>query len=132
VSERPTPVPDADSRPFWEGAADGRLRVQRCAACGEHVFYPRAVCPHCSAADPEWTTASGRGIVYSYTVVHRPPPGFEDDAPYAVALVDLEEGVRLMARLEVERPAVGMAVEVAFRPGPNGFQLPYFVEAEPA
>ena len=66
------PVPDADTEPYWAGIAAGELRLQRCAACGLAVFYPRAVCPHCFGAPLTWFTARGTGQVYSYTVVHRP------------------------------------------------------------
>ncbi len=124
TTQRPYPQPDDVTQPFWDGIAEGRLRLQRCASCGRHVFYPRAVCPHCSSAGLEWVDASGRGTLYSYSVVHRAPPGFE--APYAVALVDLAEGVRMMTRLvdvAIDDLAVGQALEVAIQGDPA---LPYF------
>ncbi len=126
MTERAFPVPDAVTRPFWDGVAEGVLRLQRCAACGRHVFYPRAVCPHCMSIDLEWTEACGAGVVHSFTVVHRAPPDFRDEVPYVVALVDLDEGVRMMTRLVGVEPAgvaVGMPVEVAIQGEPR---LPYF------
>jgi uncharacterized OB-fold protein len=126
VTERAFPVPDAVTQPFWEGVAEGVLRLQRCRACGRHVFYPRAVCPSCMACDLEWVEASGSGEVHSFTVVHRAPPDHRDEVPYVVALVDLDEGVRMMTRLVDVAPAavsVGMPVEVAMRGEPR---LPYF------
>jgi uncharacterized protein len=126
VAERAFPVPDAVTRPFWDGVAEGVLRVQRCVACDRHLFYPRAVCPYCMASDLEWTEASGVGEVHSFTVVHRAPPDYRDEVPYVVALVDLDEGVRMMTRLvDVEPGAVtvGMRVEVVMRGEPR---LPYF------
>jgi uncharacterized OB-fold protein len=126
VTERAFPVPDAITGPFWDGVAEGVLRLQRCAGCGRHVFYPRAVCPHCTGAELTWVEATGRGVVHSFTVVHRAPAEYRDEVPYAVALVDLEEGVRMMARLvDVEPSAVrvGLPVEVAIRGEPR---LPYF------
>jgi uncharacterized protein len=126
VTERAFPVPDAVTRPFWEGIAGGVLRVQRCRACGRHVFYPRAVCPHCTSGELGWVEAGGAGRVHSFTVVHRAPPEYRDDVPYVVALVDLEEGVRLMTRLVDVEPAavsVDMPVEVAIQGEPR---LPYF------
>jgi uncharacterized OB-fold protein len=126
---KPAPVPDADSAPFWEGARAGRLVVQRCLECGRHVFYPRLVCPHCGSSRLEWVTASGRATVYSFTVVHRAPPPFADEAPYVVALVELAEGPRMMTRLTGLKPAevkVGMPVEVRFVDLDEDFKLPYF------
>lgn len=126
MTERAFPVPDAVSLPFWEGIAEGVLRVQRCGACGRHVFYPRAVCPYCASSELDWVDASGRGRIHSYTVVHRAPPEYRDEVPYVVALVELDEGVRMMARLVDVEPAavsVDLPVEVAIQGDPR---LPYF------
>lgn len=126
MTERAFPVPDAVSLPFWEGIAEGVLRVQRCGACGRHVFYPRAVCPYCASSELDWVDASGRGRIHSYTVVHRGPPEYRDEVPYVVALVELDEGVRMMARLVDVEPAavsVDLPVEVAIQGDPR---LPYF------
>jgi uncharacterized OB-fold protein len=124
--EKPYPVPDAETTPFWDAVTAGRLDIQRCLSCHRHVFYPRSLCPHCGAANLEWVTVSGRGTVYSFTVVHRAPAEFQDEAPYVVALVELEEGVRMLTRLVDVEPAavrVAMAVEVTLRGEPR---LPYF------
>jgi uncharacterized protein len=126
VTERAFPVPDAVSLPFWEGIAEGVLRVQRCGACGRYVFYPRAVCPYCASSKLDWVDASGGGRIHSYTVVHRAPPEYRDEVPYVVALVELDEGVRMMARLVDVEPAavrVDLPVEVAIQGDPR---LPYF------
>jgi uncharacterized OB-fold protein len=126
VTERAFPVPDAVTQPFWEGVAEGVLRLQRCGTCGRHVFYPRAVCPFCMSAELAWVEASGVGRVHSFTVVHRAPAEYRDEVPYVVALVDLDEGVRMMTRLVDVEPAavrVDMPVEVAIRGEPR---LPYF------
>ena len=124
------PVPDADTKPYWDGIAAGELRLQRCEACGEAVFYPRAVCPHCFSGALTWFTAAGTGSVYSYTVAHRGFGDFAEQAPFTVALVDLDEGVRMMTRIVGTRNvAIGMRVrmtveEIAdvalpcFRPAP--------------
>jgi uncharacterized OB-fold protein len=123
-ASRPVPQPDAVTQPFWDGIAAGKLRLQRCRGCGRHVFYPRPFCPHCTSADLEWVDASGRGTVHSYTIVHRAPPGFE--SPYAVALVDLAEGVRMLTGLldvPPEGVTVGLEVELAVAGDPP---LPYF------
>ena len=74
MAERAFPVPDAVTQPFWDGVAEGVLRIQRCAACDRFVFYPRAVCPWCMTSDLEWVDATGAGVVHSFTVIHRAPP----------------------------------------------------------
>jgi uncharacterized OB-fold protein len=93
------PRPTPETRPFWDGTAAGELRVQRCRACSRHYFYPRPNCPHCGAADVEWVTVSGRATLYSYVINHRPAPGFAADGPYAIAVVELPEGVRMMTNI---------------------------------
>jgi uncharacterized OB-fold protein len=98
-------TPDADTAPYWAGVSAGELRLQRCDACGLAVFYPRAVCPHCGGASLSWFAAAGTGTVYSYTVVHRAFGEFAGQAPFTVALVDLDEGVRMMTRIVGPSPA---------------------------
>ncbi|MCA2223424.1 Zn-ribbon domain-containing OB-fold protein [Nonomuraea aurantiaca] len=96
---KPVPKPTPETQPFWDGTAAGELRIQRCRACARHYFYPRPGCPHCGSADVEWVRASGRATLYSYVINHRPAPGFEDDGPYAIAVVELAEGVRMMTNI---------------------------------
>jgi uncharacterized OB-fold protein len=93
------PVPTPESQPFWDGCAAGELRIQRCLECTRPYFYPRPVCPACGSVRVEWFTASGRATLYSYVINHRPAPGFELDGPYAIAVVQLAEGPRLMTNL---------------------------------
>ncbi|WP_199434631.1 Zn-ribbon domain-containing OB-fold protein [Qaidamihabitans albus] len=90
---------DAESRPFWDGIAEGELRLQRCRDCARAVFYPRVFCPHCFGGRLDWFTATGAGTVYSYTVAHRAPGEFAGQVPFVVALVDLDEGVRMLTRI---------------------------------
>ena len=115
---KPLPQPDAESREFWEGVKARQLRLQRCRACRRFRFYPRALCPHCLSGEDEWVTASGKGTLYSYTVCHRPAgEAFATDVPYIVALVELEEGVRLLSNVigcPPDQARVGMPVEVVF------------------
>jgi len=132
---KPLPVPNADTAPFWEGAARGELRLQRCAACGHTQFPPRAICIQCHASAPGWRVASGRGRLVSHTRVHRPPsPAFKTGLPYVVALVALEEGPRIMVNLRgmaADEPRLGSALRIRFDPpaGPHDIALP-FAEAE--
>lgn len=110
------PVPTSLSAPFWEGTLQGVLRLQRCEGCGHHEWTPQQVCSRCLRDSLEWKPVSGRGTVYSFSVVHRPQtPGFQ--APYAVAIVELEEGPRMLTDLvgiEPDSIRIGMPVEVAF------------------
>jgi uncharacterized protein len=96
---KPEPVPTPETQPFWDGCAAGELRIQRCLDCAEAYFYPRPVCPACGSTAVEWFTATGEATLYSYVISHRPAPGFEDDAPYAIAVVQLAEGPRMMTNL---------------------------------
>jgi uncharacterized OB-fold protein len=135
---KPLPVPNADTAAFWEGCAHGELRLQRCTACGAAQFPPRIVCAACHAGAPAWEVASGSGRIASCTRVHRPPSSaFKADLPYAVALVTLEEGPRIMLGLRgaaAEAPRIGDAVLIRFDPpaGPHGIALPYAVAMEDA
>ena len=136
VPERPLPVPDAATAPYWEAARAHRLMMPKCVDCGAFHFYPRTLCPHCSSARLEWTACSGRGEVYSFTVVHRAPsPAFAADVPYVVATVKLAEGPHLMTRITgcaPEAVRIGMAVRVAFIEASAEITLPVFTPAEEA
>lgn len=89
---------DPTTAPFWEAARQHRLLVQQCAACGSHQFYPRPFCIACNATDVNWVEAKGTGRVYSMSTVHVPPsPDYE--VPYVVAVVELDEGPKLMTNI---------------------------------
>lgn len=94
---RPLPVPTPETQHFWEGTALGELRLQRCRACATTYFPPQAFCPACSADDIELVRSSGRGSLYSYVITHLAAPGF--DAPYVIAVVELDEGPRLLTNI---------------------------------
>jgi uncharacterized OB-fold protein len=115
---------------FWAEAAKGRLVVQRCRACRAWVHYPRISCPHCAAADPEWVTMSGRGRVYSFTVIQRAgTPAFRGEEPYTLAIVELDEGPRLMTNIvdcPPEQVKIDMPVTVAYRPVNDEIAVPVF------
>lgn len=115
---KPLPEPSPVTRPFWDGLRAREVRLQRCRECGRFVFYPRALCPYCLSDDLEWVRASGRGRVYSYTVVRRAMhPAFQAEVPYVFAIVELEEGVRLVTNVVNCRPEevrVDMAVKAVY------------------
>ncbi len=129
----PLPRPTSLSRPHWDGCREGELRVQRCDACGHFVFIPQPLCTRCQSEALEWVASSGRGTVYSYTVVHRAPrPAFA--VPYVVAIVELEEGWHMLTNLVDVAPAdvrVGMPVEVTFLQRSEAITLPYFTARSP-
>ena len=111
---KPLPRLDAVSEGFWQAAAEGRLLIQRCPGCDHRQFYPRALCTACGA-DPEWAEASGRGHVYTFTIVRQfGGKVFRDELPYVVAMIELEEGVRMMGNLTdcpIDAVRIGMEVE---------------------
>ncbi len=126
---RPLPVPDGDTKPYWDAAKEHRLVIQRCQDCQHAIFYPRSICPQCMSDRVAWIGATGKGTVYSYTVVHRAPAQFADDAPYVVALIDLAEGVRMMSNVVGSPPSsvrIGAAVEVVFDDVTSDISLPKF------
>lgn len=123
------PVPSGVTERFWAATTAGRLLIQRCPACESHQFYPRVVCRHCGARDPEWVEASGEGAVFSYTVCHVPgAAGFGDLTPYAVAVVELAEGPRMTAYVadDPEAVDVGAPVSVTFWRVSEDAALPVF------
>lgn len=133
--EKPLPVVDEDSRPFWEATRRGDLLLKHCSACHQYHFFPRAICPHCHSDAVTWAPSTGRGAIYSFTVARRPAgPAFKDDVPYVVALVQLDEGPRIMTRIisSPEAVRVGMPVEVIFQAASDEISLPYFKVQEEA
>lgn len=127
---KPVPVPDNVTEKFWEAAKEKRLLIQQCGGCGARQFLPQSYCRSCLGENLEWIEASGRGKIYSYTVVHRPPTArFEADVPYVVALIELEEGVRMMSNVVGVNPEavrVDMPVEVVFDEITPAISLPKF------
>jgi len=126
---KPQPILDQVSREWFDAAREGKLLIQRCAACERFQFYPRAHCIHCFAGRPEWHEASGRGRLHTFSVVYQTPnPEFADDCPYVLAIVDLEEDVRMTSRLvdvAEEDIACDMPVTVTFG-GWDELSLPFF------
>jgi hypothetical protein len=115
---KPIPQIKSYSKPFWEGAKRHELLVQKCKDCKKYVFYPKVVCPFCLSDNLEWVQASGRGKIYSYSVVYSyQPKAFAEDVPYVIAVVELEEGVRMMSNIvdcDPETVRCDMDVAVVF------------------
>jgi|TARA_B110000967_G_scaffold210056_2_gene269997 uncharacterized OB-fold protein len=97
---RPLPVETTKiTAPFWQGLSEGVFQTTQCTECQRISFPPKAICPACHSNQYQWQTLSGKGTLYSYTIVHAAPPMFKSQTPLKVAVVDLEEGVRLVTRL---------------------------------
>jgi uncharacterized OB-fold protein len=131
MADIPIPLPDGDSKPFWDAVAQEKLLIQRCDACQQFVFYPRSICPHCFSDMLSWVEARGTGTIYSFTVVHRAFGPFAGQTPFVVALVELAEGVRMMTRITGSEPGagavrIGAPVQVVFVEAGEGVTLPYF------
>lgn len=131
----PRRTPDAEA--YWEGTRQGELRYQVCDNCGSIVFHMRAVCPYCLSDELSLERSAGRGSVYSFTVVHRPPnPAYAGRAPYVLAIVALDEGFHMFTEIVHADPgqvAIGQRVRVVFEPVTPEVVLPKFeLEAEPA
>lgn len=129
MSPAPIPAPDALTEPFWTGGAEGVLRLQRCDTCGHLRFPPSPACPRCLEPQATWVPTSGTGEILSYVVFHRAyDPEWADRVPYAVLLVQLDEGPRLLSDLggSPDSLSVGARVQVAFVPLDGGFARPRF------
>jgi uncharacterized protein len=115
----PAPQASPEAMPFWDACKEGKLVVQFCTRCSMHQFPARWVCANCWEDDKlEWRDAAGTGIIYSYSIVERPPPGFEDEVPYVCVFVELDEGPRMLTNLlewqAGETVEIGAPVEVVF------------------
>lgn len=115
---KPLPEPNPTTKPFWDAAREHRLVLQRSRRTGKWVFYPRAVSPVGAGDTIDWVPACGRGTVYSFTVARRPTaPGWANDVPYVIAIIELEEGVRMTGNVvgcDPDTVRIGMPVEVTF------------------
>ncbi|HYM18311.1 MAG TPA: Zn-ribbon domain-containing OB-fold protein [Micropepsaceae bacterium] len=127
--EKPVPRPAPESRPFWEGAKRKKLMLPHCDKCGKFWFPPSQRCPHCLSLNFQWREAKGEGRIYSFVVYHRVyHPAFEADVPYVVAIVELDEGPRLLTNIvdAPENVRCDARVRVRFEEASSDFVLPKF------
>lgn len=126
----PVPVANADSLTYWNAAREDRLVIRKCKGCGELHFMPRHLCPHCWSDQLEWVDAKGTGSIHSFTIVRRASdPAFASLVPYVVALVDLDEGPRMMANIlgpDALSAAIGDRVQVGFQARGDDAKVPQF------
>ncbi len=124
------PTPDGENQPFWDGLREDKLLIQRCTDCSGYFFYSRPFCPDCWSDQVEWVEASGKGTLYTYSVVYSNDlPPFGGRVPYVAAVVDLEEGPRIQTNIidcEFDALAIGLPVEVAFHPISDDVTIPVF------
>ena len=128
---RPMPPLRGEEAVYYRQLAEGRFVLQHCGACDRFIYYPRVVCPHCGRSDQlEYRESAGTGTVYTFTVCHRPGhPAFREAVPYVVAIVELDEGVRLMTNIidcDPDEVTIGMPVEVVLEPVQEGVAVPLF------
>ena len=130
TAPRPLVKPTELTAGFWEAARRHELVVQRCTACGALRHYPQHLCPACQSGGWEWTPVTGRGQIYSFTVTHQAfHAAFADRVPYAVATIELDEGIRMVTDLpddDVAAVAIGQPVEVFFEQLDDDVTLPRF------
>ncbi len=130
MSAKPLPEVSDLTRPFWDAVQKSELHLQRCTVCSAWIYYPSEWCTACYATDLEWLPCSGRGVVWSYSIVHQAPyAAFEGDVPYVLATVRLEEGPQMMTNIvncSLEAVAVGMAVRLTVEVRGDGFKVPQF------
>lgn len=127
--EKPLPVIDSDSRPFWDGCKAGKLLLQYSKSADKYFFYPRPFVPGTGERDVEWVEASGEGTIYSYTVAERAGPAFQDNAPFVVAVIQLKEGPRMLSNVRTDSPydiKIGDKVKVYFDKATDDVTLPKF------
>jgi len=131
--KKPLPTISGETKPFWDACRRGILLIQRCGQCQEYQFYPRGICATCWCEDILWVTASGKGTVWTFTETRQNrTPGFEEDVPYVLAVVELEEGVKMFTNIiecDPREVKIGMAVEVTFIQANQQVSIPYFKPA---
>ena len=131
---KPLPAITTEAKPFWDAAAQNKLVMQHCKDCGAWVWTPRPLCNECGSEHFEWTPMSGKGEIYSFTVIRQvvgraASKAFEPDIPYVVAWVDLAEGPRMITNVvgcSVDQVKLGMKVSVVFEQASKDVWLPKF------
>jgi len=128
--EKPLPEVNEKTARYWEGCREHKLLLPKCRACGEIFFFPNHFCPRCLSEDLEWIQSSGAGKVHTFSVIERPPiQSFAADVPYVVAIIELDEGPRMMSNIIEIAPGdvrVDMPVEVVFEDVTDDVTLPKF------
>ncbi len=131
--EKILPSISPETKRYWDACKRGQLLTQKCTDCGEYQFYRRAFCSHCWSYNVEDVVSSGKGTVWTYTVTNQNrAPGYRDEVPYVVALVELEGGIKMFTNIVECNPEdvkIGMPVEVVFQKATDDITIPYFKPA---
>jgi uncharacterized protein len=134
VKTKPSPIVNPWAKPFWTATREHKLLIQKCNDCGSYIFYPRIACPNCFSDNLTWVETSGKGKIYTYTVVeNNPPEAFIPDLPFVIAVVVLEEGVRMLTNIvgcDPDKVYCEMPVTVVFEELNNEITLPKFKPLE--
>ncbi len=129
------PIPDPEqyiTKPFWDGAKEGKLMLPRCTTCNKVHFYPRAICPFCHSTNLEWIEASGEGYVHTFAVQHRAFGGWAEETPFVTAYIDMKEGDRIFTVLRGVDPNapdlawIGRKVKVEFDKASDEVSIPFW------
>ena len=129
---KPIPRQGQHTKPFWDGAKEGKLMLPRCTDCNRVHWYPRLICPFCHTMDIEWFEASGEGFIHTYAVQHRAFGGWSEEVPYVTAFIDLKEGDRMMTVLrgvDATKPEdikIGASVKVEFEQANEDTFIPFW------
>lgn len=130
---KPLPEVLPETAPFWQAAKRHELVFQQCRACGQRMHFPRLMCHQCLSKEIEWVTATGRGTVYSYTIVHQAAhESFASEVPYVYAIIELDEGIRMISNVVGVAPDavhIGMPVKVVFDDLTHEISIPRFTPA---
>jgi uncharacterized protein len=133
--KKPLPMPDPVTQPFWDSTKAHEMKIQRCNDTGKFFFYPRGMSPYTLSDNIYWEPVSGKGTLHAFTIVqNQRQPGFAEEVPYVVAMVELDEGVRMMTNLigveaDPEHVKIGMPVEVVYEDVSDEITLPKFKPA---
>ncbi|MGQ3297223.1 Zn-ribbon domain-containing OB-fold protein [Reyranella sp.] len=122
----PPPAISEETQAYWDAAGKGKLLVRKCTSCGQAHHYPRTICPFCFSDKTEWVESSGKGTIYSYSVMRRAP------VPYAIGYVTLAEGPRMLTNIvdcDFDKLKCDQAVTLVFKPTDGGPPLPMFTPA---
>ncbi len=120
----PAPTVEPETKVFWDAAAEGRLLIKRCQACGAPHYYPRSLCPFCFSDRTVWEDSAGEGVIYTFSILRRSPTG-----PFAIGYVTLDEGPSMLTNFvdcDLDRLTIGQRVKVSFQPTEGGPPVPVF------
>ena len=132
---KPMPQPTPETKPYWDGMKRHELHIQRCQDCHKAYFYPRPFCPFCFSGNVEWFQASGKAKLHTYEIIHRAPDAFKADAPYVLAVAELEEGPRMLTNVVGIEPdpsklPIDMPLEIVYEDVSDEITLPKFRPAK--